>query len=203
MKRQKSRLTGRQKQCEVFRHESGGLAIFFFFFYFEKIHRVRAVTKNKWPKSDEKTGFGGTLGLAPAWDTPPSKASLDPPVAEAVCGWPLPLAPGSLTWPIRTGGLLPACIAEEARGGVRRRTSDSHNISAGLGPGQEDAPSRPFPQTRFLEDWFVRVVSAAPALLVWHREQHVSVWHSWTTFLLVFSQISFVCYISLCLFLCK
>ena len=58
-------LTGRQKQCEVFRHESGGLA-FFLFFYLKKIHRVRAVTKNKWPKSDEKTGFGGTLGLAPA-----------------------------------------------------------------------------------------------------------------------------------------
>ena len=67
MKRQKSRLTGRQKQCEVFRHESGGLAFFLSFFIKKKnIHRVRAVTKNKWPKSDEKTGFGGTLGLAPA-----------------------------------------------------------------------------------------------------------------------------------------
>ena len=65
MKRQKSRLTGRQKQCEVFRHESGGLAFFLSFFIKKKnIHRVRAVTKNKWPKSDEKIELGGTLGLA-------------------------------------------------------------------------------------------------------------------------------------------
>ena len=30
----------------------------------KKNHGIRAVTKNKWPKSDDKTGFGGTLGLA-------------------------------------------------------------------------------------------------------------------------------------------
>ena len=33
--------------------------------------------KNKWPKSDQKTGFGDTVGLAPA---PPPNARLDPPV---------------------------------------------------------------------------------------------------------------------------
>ena len=59
-------LTGRQKQCEVFRHESGGLAFFSFFFTKKNIYRVRAVAKNKWPKSEEKTEIGGTLGLAPA-----------------------------------------------------------------------------------------------------------------------------------------
>ena len=43
----------------------GGLP--FVFFFLEKNYRIRAMTKNKWPKSDEKTGFGGTLGegLAP------------------------------------------------------------------------------------------------------------------------------------------
>ena len=35
-----------------------------YFFSLKKVHGVRAVMKNKWPKSDEKTGFGGTLGLA-------------------------------------------------------------------------------------------------------------------------------------------
>ena len=29
------------------------------------------MTKNKWPKSDEKTGFEGTLGLAPWASAPP------------------------------------------------------------------------------------------------------------------------------------
>ena len=35
------------------------------FFSQKNIHRVRAVTKNKWPKSDEKKDLG-TLGLVPA-----------------------------------------------------------------------------------------------------------------------------------------
>ena len=42
----------------------GGLQ-FLNFFILKNIHRVKALTKNKWAKSDEKTGFGGTLGLAP------------------------------------------------------------------------------------------------------------------------------------------
>ena len=33
--------------------------------------------KNKWSKSGEKTGFGGTLGLAPSVSGPPSENSLD------------------------------------------------------------------------------------------------------------------------------
>ena len=42
------------------------------FFSFEKnIHGVRAVMKNKWSKSGEKTGFGGTLGVAPSVSGPP------------------------------------------------------------------------------------------------------------------------------------
>ena len=40
-------------------------ALTFLFFSFQKEKRgVRAVMKNKWPKSSEKTGFGGTLDLA-------------------------------------------------------------------------------------------------------------------------------------------
>ena len=35
-----------------------------YFFQLKKFI-VRAVMKNKWPKFGEKTGFGGTLGLAP------------------------------------------------------------------------------------------------------------------------------------------
>ena len=44
---------------------AGGIPFLSSSFFVKKNHRIRAVTKNKWPKYDEKTGFGGTLGLAP------------------------------------------------------------------------------------------------------------------------------------------
>ena len=57
----------------------------------KKVHGLRAVMKNKWPKSDEKTGFRGTLGFRFG------SLSLWPPTRKSVA---TPLVLGS--WPARS-----------------------------------------------------------------------------------------------------
>ena len=58
-----SKITGESAKVN---HALRGRLKFLNFFLLKKIFTVsRLLTKNKWPKSDEKTGFGGTLGLAP------------------------------------------------------------------------------------------------------------------------------------------